>query len=212
LDEIGDMDLTIQPRLLKVLDEKRFRRLGQVRDKNVDVRLIAASHQDLSRLVQEQKFRSDLFFRVNTIPLVIPPLRERKEDIPVLAEWFLNFLRADLKKMDLRFDDGVVDLLTRYHWPGNIRELRNVLERAALQSDKSLIRTQDIHFQLIQPKHTPEAKVIGSNLTLEEISRQHIDAVLKQENGNVDRAAVRLGLPRSTLYVKIKQYSLTRVS
>jgi DNA-binding NtrC family response regulator len=211
LDEIGDMDLSIQPKLLKVLDEKRFRRVGGVRDRSVDIHMIAATHQDMGGLVAEKKFRSDLYFRVSTIPLSIPPLRERISDIPVLADWFLEHLRQDLNRGKLEFGPGVLAALEAYHWPGNIRELRNVLERAALLSEDGMINAQDLHFQLVRsapPPPPPAMPVSGSDMTLEEVERQHISYMLRKENGKVDRTALKLGIPRSSLYVKIKQYGI----
>jgi DNA-binding NtrC family response regulator len=211
LDEIGDMDMSIQPKLLKVLDENRFRRVGGVRDRSVDVQLIAATHQDMGALVASGKFRSDLYFRVSTLPLFIPPLRERISDIPHLANWILERLQEDLNRSKLQFGNGVVKALETYHWPGNIRELRNVLERAALICLDGVISTEDLHFQLAKPvaSFSSIASSSDSDMTLDEIERQHIRFVLQKENGKVDQAAVKLGIPRSSLYVKIKQYSIT---
>jgi DNA-binding NtrC family response regulator len=210
LDEIGDMDVSIQPKLLKVLDEKRFRRVGGVRDLTVDVHLIAATHQDLISLVADDRFRTDLFFRVSTIPLVIPALRERIGDIPVIADWFLERLRKDLNRKRLEFESDAMTALQGYSWPGNIRELRNVLERAALLSRDGVIRPEDLHFQLIKAEPKPAATIsdAGSDLTLQQLERQHISSVLKRENGKVERAAAKLGIPRSSLYVKLKQYGI----
>src|SRR5205814_6366475 len=169
LDEIGDMDTAVQAKLLKVLEEKRFRRLGDVRERQVNVRLIAATHQDLRRLVQESKFRSDLFYRINTIPLVIPPLRERAEDIPILAQSFLEAFAADLSRRELRLGEDAVRALQAYSWPGNIRELRNVLERAVLLSDSNVIRRQELH---LDAATTPSNGNADLNLSLaEEIGR-----------------------------------------
>jgi transcriptional regulator with PAS, ATPase and Fis domain len=206
LDEIGDMEISIQPKLLKVLDEKRFRRVGGVRDRTVDVHLIAATHQDMTGLVAEKKFRSDLFFRVSTIPLVIPALRDRIGDIPLIADWFLERLREDLNRGRLEFGGGAMAALQGYTWPGNIRELRNVLERAALLSKDGVIRTEDLHFQLTKSPRT--LSIEDTDLTLQELERQHISAVLRRENGKVERAAAKLGIPRSSLYAKLKQYGI----
>jgi DNA-binding NtrC family response regulator len=205
LDEIGDMDPPVQPKLLKVLEEKRLRRLGDVRDRLVDMRLIAATHHELGLLVREKRFRSDLYFRISTIPLVVPPLRERVEDIPLLAQHLLGRLAADLGRGNVSLDvDAGLALLT-YSWPGNIRELRNVLERALLLSDRQVLGRQDLRFD------APLAANIAMGdelLTLLELERRHIERVLHAEHGHVERAAGRLGIPRSSLYQKIKKFGI----
>ena len=198
LDEIGDMDPSAQAKLLKVLEEKRFRRLGDVRERQVNVRLIAATHRDLRRLVREGRFREDLYYRINTIPLVIPPLRERKEDIPILARDFLELFASGRK---LRLAPDAEKALQTYSWPGNIRELRNVLERASLLSDSDVIRRGDLRLEAVVMPSDGDADV---NLTLAEVERRHIERVLVAVNGHVERAAVALNIPRSTLYQKIK--------
>lgn len=203
-DEIGDMALPIQPRLLKVLEEKRFRRLGEVRDRRVDIRLIAATHQDLQRLVQHKAFRSDLYFRINTIPLMVPPLRERQEDILLLAQMFVQTLAAQLGRGAITLTADAEQTLQRHSWPGNIRELRNVLERAILLSDQPLLRRKDLRFV----EGTEAAAATDSELSLEELERQHIQRILQQVQGQVTVAAHKLGIPRSTLYQKIKKYQL----
>ncbi len=210
LDEIGDMDLTIQARLLKALEEKRFRRVGAVRDRTVDIHLIGATHQDMASLVAEGQFRSDLYFRISTIPLVIPPLRERIGDIPVITEWLLERLCEDLKRGRLQLASGVMTALQNYNWPGNIRELRNVLERAALLCKGGVICQEDLHFQLAVKGSKPAQLALRADveMTLEEMERRHISLVLRKENGKVDLAAAKLGVPRSSLYMKIKQYGI----
>ena len=157
----------------------------------------------------EGKFRSDLYFRINTIQLRIPPLRERVEDIPVLADWFLKHLKADLNRDSLNLADGVMQALQSYSWPGNIRELRNVLERAALLCDGGVIRGSDLSFQSIAAPRMQPGVEPGGDLTIEELERRHIALVLQRVNGKVDQAAHKLGIPRSTLYSKIKQYNIT---
>src|SRR4030095_9224350 len=139
LDEVGDVDLQIQPKLLKVLEEKRFRRVGDVRDRQVDVRLIAATHQDMGQLVRQKRFRDDLYFRVSTIPLAFPPLRERIEDIPILAEYMLEKFAADRGRGEIRLEGDCLKALQSYSWPGNVRELRNVIERAVLLAEEKSI-------------------------------------------------------------------------
>jgi len=205
LDEVGDVDLQIQPKLLKVLEEKRFRRVGDVRDRQVDVRLIAATHQDMGQLVRERRFRDDLYFRISTIPLSFPALRERIEDIPTMAQYLLDKVSADLGRGELRLDDNSIQALKAYSWPGNIRELRNVIERAVLLSDQKTITINDLHFDGHTQVGSP---FLDSRLTLLELEKQHIERVLQEERGRVEKAAKRLGIPRSSLYQKIKKHQI----
>ena len=205
LDEIGDVDPLVQPKLLKVLEEKRFRRMGEVREREVDISLIAATHQDLGSRVKEGAFRSDLFFRINSIPLRMPALRERKEDIVMLARMLLGRIRPDLGRGDMTLGADAEQALQAYAWPGNIRELRNVLERAVLLSDHSVITRPDLRFD---PAPAAETSGDDANLTLQQLERRHIERVLRQERGKVEQAALRLGLPRSSLYQKIKTHGI----
>jgi DNA-binding NtrC family response regulator len=203
LDEIGDVDPLIQPKLLTVLEDKRFRRLGDVRDRTVDLRLIAATSHDLSRLAQEQKFRSDLYFRISTLVLRVPPLRERREDVAPLAAELLERLAAQRGRRSASLSADAVAALQAYPWPGNIRELRNVLERAVLLSSGNVLGPADLHFDAL---HVGAAADPGSDgaLTLAELERRHIERILRDVGGRVAEAATRLGIPRSTLYQKIK--------
>lgn len=204
LDEIGDMDPAVQPRLLKVLEEHRFRRVGDIRDKQVDIRLVAATHQDLTALVRQQRFRSDLYFRISTIPLTVPPLRQRPEDIPALARHLLERCGREMGRAGVSVCPEALDALCEYSWPGNIRELRNVLERALLVSDEAAIRIQDL--RLAGPGlavSTPFGR--EETLVLSDLERLAIEAALAAENGNVECAARRLGISRSALYKKIKR-------
>jgi DNA-binding NtrC family response regulator len=197
LDEIGEIDLALQPRILKVVEEKRFRRIGDVRSHVVDVRLITATNRDLGRMAREGRFRADLYFRINTIHLVIPPLRERPEDISGLARQVLDHLGTG-RHIEIAAD--ALRAMQAYAWPGNLREMRNVFERAVLLSgDPSAIRAADLRFEA-----SPEGD--AEVITLEEVERRHIEYVLQLEVGNVDRAALRLGVSRSTLYQKLKRY------
>ena len=203
LDEIGDMDLQIQPKILKALEEKRFRRLGGLQDRKVDFRLIAATHQNLDRLVQDQLFRSDLFYRISAIQITVPPLRERAEDIPTFGQILLNRLTSDCGRESMLLSQGALLKLKQHHWPGNIRELRNVLERALMGAKSSIIEAQDLDFATSPGTQNPG---VHSNLTLKELERHYIIQILNEEGGHVDRAAKRLDIPRSTLYQKIKTY------
>jgi DNA-binding NtrC family response regulator len=206
LDEIGDVDITVQPKLLKAFEEKRFRRLGDVRDRRVDIRLIAATHQDLGLLVREKKFRSDLYFRISTIPLIVPSLRERVEDLPLIAQRLLDDLSSDIGRGALMLSPQAESALKTYNWPGNVRELRNVLERAALLSDEDVLDAGDLRFDA---RFGGETEGFETNLTLRDLERQYIEKVLKEEGGRVEEASIRLGIPRSSLYEKIKKYGIT---
>jgi DNA-binding NtrC family response regulator len=204
LDEIGDVDPAVQPKLLKVLEEKRFRRLGDVRDRQVDVRLVAATHQDLGKAVREGRFRSDLYYRISTIPLVVPALRERLEDLPLIAQRLLDDLSGDLGRGPFALSPDALAALRAYSWPGNVRELRNVLERAVLLSEDRVLGRRDLRFEPGAAEET-ESEL---GLTLDELERRHIERVLQAEQGRVEAAARRLGIPRSSLYQKIKRMGL----
>jgi DNA-binding NtrC family response regulator len=205
LDEIGDMDEQLQPKLLKVVEEGRFRRLGDVKDREVDTRLIAATHQDLSALVRAGRFRADLYFRINTVALRVPALRERRDDIPDLAATFLRRIAGDLGHPQLALSAAAIEALNGYGWPGNVREVRNVLERAVLLCDGPAILPRHLQFEnTVAP---PEFALV----TLAEMEKEHIQRVLALENGHVARAAARLGIPRSTLYHKLKELALAGV-
>ncbi len=178
----------------------------------MDVRLVAATHQDIARLIREKQFRSDLYFRINTIPLTTPALRERVEDIPVLAEYFLKRLPRDMRdRGEAELSEGALHALQSYSWPGNIRELRNVLERAVLLSDNKVLRERDLHFDL-QGEVTPAQGQAANTQTLDELEKEYIERILSIENGRVETAAKRLGIPRSSLYNKLKQYGIIRHS
>jgi DNA-binding NtrC family response regulator len=217
LDEIGDLDLLVQPKLLTALEEKRFRRLGDVRDRHSSFRLIAATHHDLERQVREGRFRGDLYFRISTIPLRVPALHERREDIPLLARAFLARLSAELGRSEAALSPGVEQVLAEHRWPGNIRELRNVLERALLVSEGDEIRVEDLSFaaRIALPQAPPATASTGAppstpfsleeSLNLEQLERQAIARAMAVESGHVGRAAARLGIPRSSLYKKLKQ-------
>ena len=206
LDEIGDVDPQIQPKLLKVLEDKQFRRLGDVRDRKVDVRLLAATHQELSSLVREKKFRSDLYFRISTIPLNVPPLRERPEDIPILAETLLQTATAELNKPGVTLKPDALEAMVRYAWPGNIRELKNVIERAVLLSGSKELSRRDLLFEP-QPALW-NGWMPDGDMTLEQLERKYIEWTLQQCGGRVVEVAKRLDIPKSTLYQKLKQYKI----
>ena len=199
LDEIGDMDLALQTKLLKAVEEKRFRRVGDTRERSVDVRMIAATHRNLAELARQQQFRSDLYFRISTMRLELAPLRTRREDIPLLARVLVRDLAREIIRREPDLDRRAMDALQGYDWPGNVRELRNVLERALLLADGDVIRVGDLRFDF-------EARGPVSD-TLEDVERVHVQRVLADEGGDVERAAARLGIARSTLYQKLQRYA-----
>lgn len=201
LDEIGDMDMAIQPKLLKALEEKSFRRLGAVVDRQVDIRLLASTNLDLEELVRTRRFRDDLYYRVSTLTLRIPALRDRRSDIPLLADSILRSIAARMGKLGVRIDDDAVRALQTYYWPGNIRELANVIERAMILQRGERLRAEDLGLGsgvLVSAGQDEE------NLSLREIERRHIERVLRRTGDNVTEAAAILGIARRTLYDRLR--------
>ena len=202
LDEIGDVDPAVQPKLLKAVEEKKFRRLGDTRERHVDIHLISASHHDLRSRVDEGKFREDLFYRIGALPLRVPPLRERSGDIPEIAQMLLQRIAYEVGRPDVSLTEEALTALQKYSWPGNIREMRNVLERAVLLSSSPEI---SIDLGLLQAEHATSNSAGGS---LQGAERDEIARVLKDTRGNISAAAKSLGISRSGLYLKIKEYNL----
>jgi len=205
LDEIADLDIQVQPKLLKVLEEKSFRRLGDVRERFVDVRLIAATNRDLHKLVHQKTFRDDLYFRISAISLSVPSLHERVEDIPILARQLLDRVGTDLGLRPPEISSEAIRYLQSYPWPGNVRELRNILERAVLLGDQQLLTAKDLHFDVRADTDRFDDAAIT---TLEQVERTQIERALRILGGQVPEAAKRLGIPRSSLYNKIRQYRI----
>jgi DNA-binding NtrC family response regulator len=199
LDEIGDISPKLQLDLLRVLEDRRFCRVGGNEPVSVDVRIIAATNRDLRKAVDSAAFREDLFYRLNVIPITLPPLRDRREDIPLLVDHLLERLAIELKRpIDGVARDAMAQLMS-YAFPGNIRELRNILERAIVVASGPTIHASDLNLQV----HTDSPD--GS---LESVERQHITRILEQTGGNVSQAARILDIDRVTLYNKIKKYRL----
>ena len=207
LDEIGDMDPAIQPKLLKALEEKTFRRLGDVRDRRVDIRLVASTNLDLHEAVRARKFRDDLYYRVSTLTLHIPPLRERLEDIPILAQAILDGICRRMGKDSIHLGQDARAALQAYFWPGNIRELANVLERAMILQRGEELEAGDLG---LQPARPPAAGLEEGLLSLRDMEKAHIQRVLRRTSGNVSEAAVILGMARRTLYDRLKALELPR--
>jgi transcriptional regulator with GAF, ATPase, and Fis domain len=215
LDEIGDLPLELQPKLLRALQEKQFERLGGGRTLQVDVRIIAATNQDLGRMVQERKFRADLYYRLNVFPMMLPPLRERREDIPLLAEYFVGkFARQQGKAIEI-IPDEVMAALENHDWPGNIRELQNVIERGVIITNGPVLSHQTTE-QLTRGEAgralVPVAPQPVSIKTLADAERAHITATLRQTNwvvGGPYGAAAQLGLPRTTLLARMQRLGIS---
>jgi DNA-binding NtrC family response regulator len=189
-----------------VVEDLRFRRLGDVRDRTVNVRLIAATHRDLPALVREQKFREDLYYRINALPLVVPPLRERGQDVVALARGLVERIAADLGRPRARLSEEAEAALLAAAWPGNVRQLRNVLERAILLAEREVLDAAALGLGPAAPAASREP-ARGAPLTLEEAVRRHIESVLQIE-GSVPRAAELLGLSRSSLYERIRKHGI----
>jgi DNA-binding NtrC family response regulator len=202
LDEVGDMDPSIQVKLLKVIEEKRFRRMGSLADRKVDIRLIAATHQDLEGLIQTGRFRSDLYYRLNALTLRIPPLRQRVEDVEPLAKSLLASISRDLKLPAPCLSSGALEAIRAYPWPGNIRELRNALERACLYAIHEEIRAED--FALPVRPRMLEAHEASGESTLQQLTRDAVQREVDLCEGNISEAARKLGIARSTVYQKLK--------
>jgi DNA-binding NtrC family response regulator len=207
LDEIGDITPKLQLDLLRILQEKTFYRVGGIEEHKVDVRVIAATHVDLQEAVKQGKFREDLFYRLNVITIHIPPLRERLEDIPLLAKSFIERLSHELGKNITDMSEGALKKLMEHAWPGNVRELENAIERAIVTCKERVLSENDFQFISDAGKD-----ITGSSpgVTLEEMEREAIISALKRTEGNVKEAASQLGIDRSTLYDKIKHYNIPR--
>jgi DNA-binding NtrC family response regulator len=207
LDEIGDLPMPMQVKLLRALQEREIQRLGESRARKVDVRLVAATHKDLRQEMQQGRFREDLYYRLDVISMVVPPLRQRREDIPLLAEHFLRKYNAEMGKNLRGASPETLALLMRYDWPGNVRELQNAIERAAILQEGPHIQPED--FPLGRAGQTPPAGEAGGELvSLEEMERRHILWVLRQTDNHQSRAAQILGIGRRTLYRKVREYGL----
>ena len=207
LDEIGDLPLELQPKLLRALQEREFERLGSSQTIRVDVRVVAATNQDLAQLVARKQFRADLYYRLNVIPIWLPPLRERVQDIPLLVQHFVQKLSARFNKTIDVIPDEVMEVLKAHYWPGNIRELQNFIERAMIFSPESVLRLPLMDLKELTKQSAPAA----ASRTLADAEREHILEVLRQTDGLIGGsrgAASRLGLPRTTLVYKMRKLGI----
>jgi formate hydrogenlyase transcriptional activator len=209
LDEVGDIPMELQPKLLRVLQEREFERLGSTQTKKVDVRLVAATHRDLEGMMSEGQFRDDLYYRLNVFPIGIPPLRERREDIPLLAHHFTQQFARRMDKTIETIPGETMQALTRYSWPGNIRELQNLIERAVILSSGPVLEVplRDLQTRIAPPPDTKQVR------TLAEAERDHILAALKEADwvlAGPRGAATRLAINRSTLQFRMRKLGIVR--
>jgi transcriptional regulator with PAS, ATPase and Fis domain len=224
LDEIGDMPLTSQAKLLRTLESNEVRRLGETAVRLVDVRVIAATHRDLQRMAAEGRFREDLYYRLNVVQIDLPPLRERREDIGLLASYFLDRI-ARREKRPLRFSPAAAALLERYDYPGNVRELENAVEHAVAVAEADIVLPEDLPAPVRAPRLlarpaaaaaplTPEPEAAAASArdgwSIAEVEKEHIQRVLERHRGNSTAAAKQLGISRTTLWRKLRQYGLRR--
>jgi DNA-binding NtrC family response regulator len=209
LDEVGDISLAMQAKLLRVIQEHEIKRVGGTETTKIDVRIIAATNKNLEELVAEKKFREDLFYRLNVVSIHLPPLRERLDDIPFLADHFLRKYAAENEKPVSRISAEVLDLLLRYQWPGNVRELENVIERAVTLSPHSLILPEDLPRRLRVEPSEISATSLPSQVSLTELEKIYIKKVLEETGGNKKRAAYILGIDRRTLYRMAARYGIS---
>lgn len=208
LDEVGELSLSVQAKLLKVIEERQFRRLGGTANIEVNVRIMAATNSELEQAVRRGSFRKDLFYRLNVMPVNLPPLRKRSDDILPLAGNFLNEFRMLFGKKVNGFSPTAESMILSYSWPGNIRELRNVVERAVLLCDDDIIHKDHLPENLKGARIPPDHYDENSVTKLEELEKTHIQSVLKICNGNHSQASRLLGIHRSTLIRKLKSYRL----
>ncbi len=210
LDEIGDLDPGLQAKLLKLLEEKTVRRLGGLRDQRVDVRIVAATHRSLEDQVRAEHFRADLYFRLRIVELRVPPLRERGEDVIVLARRFLDRHAARYGRGRVTLSPAAEDLLRRHRWPGNVRELRNLMEQAVLLSAGEVLAAEDLHLSPvpIATVETPAAVPPEAGMRLEDAERSLLVGALQKTGHNVTQAARLLGITRDTLRYRMEKYGL----
>jgi len=210
LDEIGELEPVLQVKLLRVLEERAFERVGGQKTITSDVRLVAATNRDLKKLVSEGKFRDDLFYRLSVVTVTLPPLRERREDIPLLVRAFLDELSRENNKRVAELTAEALNVLMSYDWPGNVRELRNCMEQMVVLARGERLTVRDVPAAIRGGADLTRISVVrpGGTMTVEEAEKQLIVQALKETSGNRTRAAQKIGMSRRTLHRKLKQFGL----
>jgi transcriptional regulator with PAS, ATPase and Fis domain len=220
LDEIAEIPLSSQAKLLRILETKELQRIGDTKSKYVDIRIIVATNRNLREAIEKGLFRADLFYRISEVIISIPPLRERKEDIPLLVSHFLKEANKDFKKRIKKISNTVLSFLTKYDYPGNVRELRNIIRQAVISCDRDIIYLEDFPLELkiysednkgenfFKRASVKEEINFSSCPKLSDVEKEHIQKVLKFTKGNKSKAADMLGISRTTLYEKMKEYKI----
>ena len=209
MDEIGAASEKIQLRLLRVLQEREFERVGGTQTIEVDVRLITATNKDLEEEVRQGNFREDLLYRINVIPLEMPPLRDRTEDIPLLTMFFLTKYAQETDKPVTHITDGALCAMTAYTWPGNVRELENAVERMVVLADKMFLDVEDLPERVVRVQvRRPDRPVTLLKEARDLFERDFLKAAMRRNRGNISRIASEVGLTRKNLYVKLERYGL----
>ncbi|NJN25918.1 MAG: sigma-54-dependent Fis family transcriptional regulator [Cyclobacteriaceae bacterium] len=207
LDEIGNLSLTLQAKLLSVLQSRQVTRVGSNKSKDIDIRLICATNMPIQNMVKDNKFRQDLLYRINTIEIQIPALRERRDDIPLLANHFLTIYDRKYQKNIRSISEAAMKMLQKYQWPGNVRELQHALERAVIMSNSQILNPEDFFFST-GTSRGEESNLMLEDYHLEEVEKILIRKVLQKHDGNITQAANELGLTRSSLYRRLEKYGL----
>lgn len=203
LDEIANLPLSFQAKLLAVVERREVMRVGSDKPRPIDIRLISATNSPIHEMVSQKKFREDLLYRINTVEINLPPLRERPEDIPLLVEHFMKIYGRKYQKPDIHVTARTINVLSSYHWPGNVRELQHVIERSVILSDSDTLKPEEILFN-----PSAAARGGGPDHSLDQIEKKHIEMVIKKHGGSVTAAAKELGLTRTALYRRIRKYGL----
>jgi len=211
-DEIGNISTETQAKLLRLIQEREFTRVGCSQTVHVDIRIVAATNKDLLRAIQDGSFREDLYYRLSVVPIVVPPLRHHREDIPALADFFLRRYARERKKSVKTISPAATDVLVKTEWPGNVRELENAIERAVILAESDVIQPSDLlqyDYRVMRGEEHSSDADSNEDLTLVEVEKQHIEQVLRSVDGNRGLAARQLGIDRKTLWRKVNKYKIS---